>query len=153
MSTIAAFCDMMELFCDELIQTFPDEKSFKRYKVTIEMSRKVNPRRVVTTYMDSLAPYAQKLMAKDDTFILEDAKNIDSISDLNIAGIWTPDLSENTKGAIWQYLQTLYMIGTTIALLPQDTLNMIEGLAKQMVDNKDIQSSISNLLGKNPSKQ
>lgn len=158
MTTVTAFCDMMEQFCDELIQTFPDEKSFKRYKVTVEMSRKVNPRRIVNTYMDSLSPYAQKLMAKDETFILDDGKNIETISDLNISNIWTADLSENTKNAIWQYLQTLYILGTTISLLPQDTLNMIESVAKQCVDQigeGDLQSSIanlSNLLGKNPPK-
>ena len=34
--------------------------------------------------------------------------------------------SENTKNAIWQYIQTLYMLGTTISSIPEDTLSMIE---------------------------
>lgn len=148
MSTISAFCDMLEQFCDELIQTFPDEKSFKRYKTTVEMSRKVNPRKIITCYMDNLTPYSQKLMAKDETLFTDDAKNIEVINDINIASIWTPDLSVNTKDAIWQYLQTLYIIGTTIALLPQDTLSMIENVAKQCVDQMDL----SALTGKNPPK-
>ncbi len=149
MSTVSAFCDMLEQFCDELVQTFPDEGSFKRYKTTVEMSRKVNPRKIVNCYMDSLAPYSQKLMAKDETLFTVEAKNIQIISDLNIASIWTPDLSENTKNAIWQYLQTLYIIGTTISLLPQDTLNMIESVAKQCVEQMkdgDLQASLTNIM-------
>lgn len=149
MSTISAFCDMMEQFCDELIQTFPDVKSFKKYKTTVEMSRKVNPRKIVTCYMDNLSPYSQKLMSKDNTLFTDDSKNIQMINDLDILSIWTPELSENTRNAIWQYLQTLYILGTTISLLPQDTLNMIENVAKQCVDNineGDLQASLSHLL-------
>ena len=42
--------------------------------------------------------------------------------------------SENTKSAIWQYVQTLYMLGTTISSIPEDTLSMIETVAKQCAD-------------------
>lgn len=156
MSTIGAFNDMMEQFCNELITTFPDVKTFKKYLLTIQMARKANPRSILNTYMESLTPYSQKLMSKDETFITEDSKNIEVINDLNIASIWTPDLSDNTKTAIWQYLQTLYLLGTTISFLPPDTLTMIESVAKQCVDKigedgiQDGIGSLANLLGKNP---
>ena len=158
MSTISAFNDMLEQFINELIETFPDEKSFKKYQLTVQMARKANPRSILTTFMESVSPYAQKLMEKNEEFILVDAKNIEFISDLNIASVWTPDLSENTKTAVWQYLQTLYLLGTTISFLPQETLSMIESVAKQCVDQigeDGIQNSLSglaNVLGKNPSK-
>ena len=42
------------------------------------------------------------------------------------------NLSENTKGAIWQYINTLYMLGNTIMALPPDTMSMIENLAQQL---------------------
>lgn len=158
MSTISAFNDMMDQFVTELVTTFPNEKSFKKYQLALEVARKANPRSILTTFMESITPYSQKLMEKDESFILEDAKNISAISDLNIGNIWTVDLSENTKNAIWQYLQTLYLLGTTISFLPQDTLSMIEAVAKQCVDQigeEGIQSSLgglANLLGKNPPK-
>jgi hypothetical protein len=43
-------------------------------------------------------------------------------------------MSENTRAATWQYLQTLYMLGTTITSIPDDTLKMIEGIAKECAD-------------------
>jgi hypothetical protein len=156
MSTISAFIDMLEQFINELIETFPDEKSFKKYQLTVQIARKANPRSVLTTFMESVTPYSQKLMEKDEAFMTEDSVNIEVINDLNIKAIWTPDLSENTKSAIWQYLQTLYLLGTTISFLPQDTLAMLEAVAKQCVDQigeEGIQNSLgglANLLGKNP---
>ena len=42
--------------------------------------------------------------------------------------------SEGTKDAIWQYIQTLYMLGTTIQSVPADMLAMIESVAKQCAD-------------------
>jgi biotin operon repressor len=58
---------------------------------------------------------------------------MDFMKDCNIRAYWG-DISENTKGAIWQYIQTLYMLGTTINAIPEDTLSMIETVAKQCAD-------------------
>jgi hypothetical protein len=105
--------------------------------------------------MDSVGPFSGKIMSRDETFFTEDAKDIEFINDLNISKIWTPELSSSTKDAIWQYLQTLFLFGTTISALPQETLNMIENMAKNCIDNVDTNqlSSLMGLLGKNPSKQ
>ena len=58
-------------------------------------------------------------------------KNFNSsfIKELNIGIYWTDELSQNTKDAVWQYLQTLYILGTTITMIPQETLNSIETIA------------------------
>lgn len=158
MSTLSTFSDMMEQFVDELVQTFPNENSFKKYQMTIQIARKANPRQILTCFMESVNPHSAKIMAKDETFWSEEAPTIEFIKDLKITSIWA-DASSNTKDAIWQYLQTLYIIGTTISILPQDALNMIEQVAKQCVDNmgdqKDLSASLGglvNLLGKNPPK-
>jgi hypothetical protein len=45
--------------------------------------------------------------------------------------IWTDDLSTTTKEAIWKYLQTLYILATTITALPAETLSMIESVAEK----------------------
>ncbi len=43
-------------------------------------------------------------------------------------------MSANTQAATWQYLQTLYMLGTTINAIPADTLSQIENIAKGVAD-------------------
>ena len=74
-------------------------------------------------------------MAKDASFFLDDP---DVFQDFTLNKVWTPELSENTKNAIWQYLQTLYILGNTISSLPENTLSMIEQIANQCA--KDIDS-------------
>ena len=88
-------------------------------------------------------------------------ESLSFLSELNIKKHWTPELSSNTKDAIWQYLQTLYMLGTTITAFPADTLNMIESVASNMaqqisegggssggqLDEAALMNSVQGLLG------
>ena len=58
---------------------------------------------------------------------------MDFLKDVNIQEHWNT-CSENTKNAIWQYVQTLYMLGTTIKSIPAETLSVIENVAKECAD-------------------
>ena len=135
MTSISAWNDMMTQFINELHSTFPEEKAIKKYQTSFDLLRKSNPRKCVEGYMAEVTPVQDKIMAKDESFFL-DPKSIKSelIKELNIAKYWTPELSQNTKEAIWQYLQTLYILGTTITMIPQETLNSIETIASDCAD-------------------
>ena len=39
----------------------------------------------------------------------------DFLNELNIKRWWTDELSNQTKDAIWQYMNTLIVLGTTIS--------------------------------------
>jgi hypothetical protein len=107
--------------------------------------------------MDEIGPYASCIMNKDEAFFMDTEKTLPSVLDeMHMRDHWTPELSQITKDAIWQYLQTLYMLGTTIVSIPADTLNMIESVAKQCadtmqggggLDEKALMSSMSGLFG------
>ena len=131
MASVTAFTNMLEQFMDELIQTFPEEKSFKKYRATVGVIKTTNPRSLVSLFMDSVGPHQQAIMAKDESVLT--SGNIEFLNAINIEKIWTADLSASTKGAIWQYIQTLVILGTTINSIPQETLSAIEGIADQMV--------------------
>jgi predicted ATPase len=92
-----------------------------------------NPKLVVDGFMSGVTPYADKISSKDETFFINESKNLDFMKDVNLEKHWSL-CSENTKNAIWQYVQTLYMLGTTIKSIPEDTLSMIEAVAKQCAD-------------------
>ena len=133
MTSVSAWNDMMEQFISELEQTFPEEKSIKKYKSSFELLRKSNPRKCIDSYMSEITKYQEKIMKKDESFFLENNDSI--IKELNIKQHWNDDLSNKTKDAIWQYLQTLYMLGLTITMIPQDALGMIEDVAKKCAGN------------------
>ena len=133
MASVTAFNDMMSQFLVELHKTFPEEKGIKKMMTSFDILKSTNPRLVVDAYMKGVTPYADKISSKDETFLLEEIDTIDFLKDLNIKSYWE-QMSENTRAATWQYLQTLYMLGTTITSIPDDTLKMIEGIAKECAD-------------------
>jgi hypothetical protein len=134
MASVSAFNDMMSQFLVELHKTFPEEKGIKKMLTSFDLLKSTNPRLVVDGYMKGVSPYADKISAKDETFLLEEIENIEFLKELDIKRYWSK-MSPNTKGATWQYLQTLYMLGTTITALPADTLSQIENIAKGVANN------------------
>jgi len=166
MTSISAWNDMMTQFISELLSTFPEEKSIKKYQTSFDLLRKSNPRKCIEGYMAEVTPVQDKIMSKDESFFLDSNSNTSElIRDLNIAKYWTPELSQNTKDAIWQYLQTLYILGTTITMIPQETLNSIEKIATDCADNMQnggqfdpsaltgLFSSLGGMLGNGPAEK
>jgi hypothetical protein len=162
MASVTAFNDMMGQFLVELHKTFPEEKGIKKMMTSFDLLKSSNPRLVVDAFMKGVSPYADKISAKDETFLLKEIDTIDLLKDLDIKSYWER-MSPNTKGATWQYLQTLYMLGTTITSLPQDTLRQIEsiaqGVASKLQDedggelNQDaLMKMMSSMLGSLPKK-
>ena len=128
MTTISAFHEMMGQFLGELAQTFPDEPKIKE---AIEAPK---TRAVFDQFMQGLAPYASHMMSKNDAEFFTESNPV--VSNLNLHNIWkTDDCTEGTKAAIWQYYQTLYMLGTTINMFPPETLSMIESAAENCAKN------------------
>jgi hypothetical protein len=152
MTSVTAFNDMLSQFLVELHKTFPDENGIKKMITSFEVIKTSNPRLVVDTFMKGVTPYANKISSKDDTFLLEEIDNIDFLKELNIKSYWDR-MSENTKAATWQYLQTLYMLGTTINSIPTETLSMIEGIAKDCAEKMENnggeldQDALMNMMG------
>lgn len=133
MASVSAFNDMLTQFLVELHKTFPDEKGIKKMTASFEMLKQTNPRLIVDGFMKGVSPYADKISARDESFLLEEIEKIEFLKDLNIKSYWSR-MSVNTRSATWQYLQTLYMLGTTITAIPAETLGLIETIAKDCAD-------------------
>jgi len=127
MTTLAAFNEMMGQFIGELALAFPDEPKIK------EVQAAPMNRATFDQFMKDITPWVSQMMAKDPAFFCAENQ---VVSPLNLHKIWTTeDCTENTKAAIWQYYQTLYMLGTTINMFPPETLSMIESAAENCAKN------------------
>ena len=133
MASVTAFNDMLSQFLVELHKTFPDETGIKKMTTSFEILKSTNPRLIVDGFMKGVTPFADRISAKDEKFILEEIEKIEMLKDLNIKTYWSR-MSPATKAATWQYLQTLYMLGTTITAIPAETLSLIESIAKDCAD-------------------
>ena len=161
MASVTAFNDMMGQFLVELHKTFPEEKGIKKMMTSFDLLKSTNPRLVVDAYMKGVTPYADKISTKDESFLLTEIDTTDFLKELNIKSYWER-MSAATRSATWQYLQTLYMLGTTITSIPDDTLKMIENIAKECADkmqdgdgnlNQDaLMKMMGNMLGSLPKK-
>jgi hypothetical protein len=107
--------------------------------------RAANPRKCVDAYMKTASNYSNQIMQKDDSFFVE-------FTELPLSVYWNDDLSEGTKNAIWQYLQTLNILGMTITTIPADMLSMVEGVAAKCAegiqgggDEKSLMNGMSSL--------
>lgn len=125
MTTVKAFDDLMNQFIGELNRTFPDEPP------------KTGPS--CQECIKQMSAWSSQLAAKDPSFFCEEnafAKN------LGLHTIWKrEDCSEITRNAIWQYLSSLYMIGTTLSMFPPETLSMIESVAENCAKNMKVDQS------------
>jgi hypothetical protein len=146
MTSVGTFNDMLEQFINELETTFPEEKAFKKYHTSFDIMKAANPRKCVDAFMNGIRNYSNQVMQKDDSFFSD-------FTDLPISKYWNDDLSVGTKNAIWQYLQTLNVLGMTITTIPADMLSMVEGAAAKCAesmqsgggDEKSLMSGISSL--------
>jgi hypothetical protein len=134
MASVSAFCDMLGQFLTELGKCWPEEQGIKKFATQFELLRSTAPRTVVDLFMKSITPYVEHISARDESFLLE--QDIDFLKDLNIKKNWAKT-SDKTKGAIWQYLQTLHLLGMTISAVPQETLSAIENIAKDCADKME----------------
>jgi hypothetical protein len=159
-TSTGAFNDMLDQFIKELMSVFPDDKNIKKAYTKFDMLRSTNPKKCVKKFMKHIGPHAKYVMDKDEAMFASGTCP-EFLTDMGIDAYWTPELSQATKDAIWQYLQTLYMLGMTITSIPQDTLKMIEAVAMQCatsmqdgsggagggVDEKALMSSLSGMSG------
>tara|TARA_Y100000389_G_scaffold34567_1_gene29425 strand:- start:25011 stop:25520 length:510 start_codon:yes stop_codon:yes gene_type:complete len=134
MSSTSAFIDTVLEFLQDLHETFPEEKQISVLISKTELGKKANPRLIVENCMNKLAPMANKIVAKDESIFQE---NSELIPGLNMHSMWNSGLSENTKNAIWDYANTLLMLGTTILSLPGNMLQQIEQMANSCVQQME----------------
>lgn len=140
-TTVHAFNEMMDQFLTELNLTFPENKAVIKFQAAFELLRQTAPSQILDNFIGSVKPYGAKIMAKDDSFIIVDSKDIEALGDIDLGSMWN-ESSDTTKSAIWQYLQTLFILATTIKTFPKDTLTMIEQMAEKCAGQmKDVDAN------------
>lgn len=134
--SFSAFNETMEQFLTELNLTFPENKAVIKFQAAFELMKQTSPTKILDNFMSSVKPYSQKITSKDESFILEDSKNIEALAGIDLPSMWS-QASDNTKSAIWQYLHTLVFIGTTVKIFPKETMSMIEQVAEKCAGQID----------------
>lgn len=129
MGSIALWNEMLESFLDDLSKSFPEEKAIKDYKNSIPVLVVAQPRYILDLFVKEVTPYSGKIASKDDSMFTDCPVTL--LKNINMNGLWGK-ASENSKEAIWSYLNTLLVLAKTLSVLPPDAMNMIEKMAMDM---------------------
>jgi hypothetical protein len=122
---VKVFNQVMDEFFNELIETFPEESKIKVNYNLFQTLAKSNIRKPCSDFMIGSIPYLEKIAMRDEEFFTGNEKP-SLLSSMNIEKLWTPDLSENTKNAIWKYIKTFFTIGVKIVQMPPETSGLID---------------------------
>ena len=129
-ATVVAFNEMLGSFLEELCLVFPDEPDLQSYKSGFDLMKMADPKAPLNLFMDNIKEHQSHVMSKDEAYFFGDDAPQTVIKDLGIDKHWKQTLSQENKDAIWQYLQTLTILGTTISSVPPELLKSIESIAE-----------------------
>jgi len=144
MSSLDAFNELYSDFIRDLESAFPDDDSVKTFKTEFETARQASVRGPLDHFMGL---DVKGLTTRDPAFI----------SNLTFGPVWE-GASEQTKQAIWNHLNGMYMIGMTLSMFPPETLSAIEAAARKCAesgafDPSMISGLLSGMMGSQPTQQ
>ena len=130
MSTVQAFNSMLRDFLQELSEVFPEQRDLATFLDTFGAFVAISPRKPMEMFIEALTPHSDMLMARNpDLFVKFEFPGVD------LATMWNSEgVSTATRDAIWQYLQTLFLLGSTVQSLPPELLKSIETVANDCAD-------------------
>jgi len=114
MSILAAFCNQLVRFFEELEESYPEEKSISMGLEAIKAAKKSNPKLVLDMFYQYLyKPANDLIMARKDEELILLARSIMSsrfnelMPTLMIFDKYWPTMSNTNRNVIWQYLEIL----------------------------------------------
>lgn len=146
-ATVQAFNTMLRNFLEELADVFPEEPQIRLFLDGFDAFVSLNPRAPMDLFVDSLKPHAALATAKDPALFDE----LKFPGGIDFKKLWAADLSDNTREAIWQYINLLFVLGTTVRSMPPQMLQGIESMAEtcaaQLESGQLDLSALGGLLG------
>lgn len=126
MASVKAFNSMLYQFVEELSHAFPHEAKLQACVTKLPMLTDANPKKAMDMFLQTFGPYAHKIAQQDDS-LFTDVPTLCGYVDVD--GLWV-QADVATRDVIWQYLQTLHFMASTVSALPPGLLSSIESVAE-----------------------
>ena len=133
-TNIEYFNHTLKLFINDIIKIFPDFKEplHEYYNVILENDNS-NEDKFIKRFMRKMGTYKTHISQKDESMF---AESICIFKNIDFKEIWEHEsLGEDGKQTIWNYLQTLYVIGDTIISDSNRIKNLLENFKKTRENN------------------
>jgi len=135
-TNIEHFNDYLRHFVNNIIDTFPEYKDIlSSYYSELLENDTCNNDKYVKRFMKKLKNHQTKISSKDESIFNE---SIYILKNIDFKIIWeSEELSNNNKTKIWEFLQTLYIIGNTI-IQDSNTIKTLLEKFSTLQNNTDI---------------
>ena len=114
MASVDTFNELLLQFVDELAHTFPENTIVKTYRNTVGMLIKKDPGVCLVTFMKNVKPHEDLIRNQDERIFEELSRSYGILKTLDLESMWKSELSDNSRSAIWQYVQGLYVLGNNV---------------------------------------
>jgi hypothetical protein len=114
MSVLAAFCNQLIRFFEELQSTYTEEKSISMALEAIKAAKRSNPKLILDMFHEYIyKPTNDLIMTRNDNEIVLFAKKVMStqfnelMPALMIFDKYWPTMTQTNRDVIWQYMEVL----------------------------------------------
>jgi hypothetical protein len=115
-SYLGAFNNQLLRFFEDLVDTYPEEKSLRMALEAIQATKKINPKLILDLFYDNVYRDCHEWIETEDDAIIAFAKDkiANEYNEMSVALVifdkyWS-DMSENNQSAIWKYLKVLCVL-------------------------------------------
>jgi len=142
---VVTFNNLFDEFLEKIISKF-DSKKLKTYRRAFLLLKDTYPETPVNLFMVGCVNYKTEILNRNDSFFLKDEKIQENLKkfvnftqDCGIDVYWNT-LTPITKKAIWDYIQSLFVLGEIIVNSNGDLFNKYNSLY-----TSDYKTEIDNL--------
>jgi hypothetical protein len=130
---VVKFNKLLDEFLEKIVNQF-DYPKLKTYRRAFLMLMETSPKTPVNLFMVSCIKYKQEIKDRNDTFFLKDETINETVKDF---GNFTQDcgldvywleLSTTTKKSIWDYIQSLFILGEIIIKKDEKTFDKFNSI-------------------------
>lgn len=130
---------MYKEFINELMKEFPDIIEIKDEKLNSFKFKGDHMKRFIKR-IQTPEDFSKMITERNEALFASECK---LIKDIGLHLVWKV-ADENTKNSIWQHLNTMYVLSSTISSIPPKMLSNIETMAQQFAQQMS-QSDMQNL--------
>jgi hypothetical protein len=115
---LAAFCNQLVAFFEDLAETYPEEREISTAAQALKLMKQANPRLLHRTFIENVyTEFATHILEEDEDYILQRAKQIVP-SHMNVAFVifdkhWST-MTETNKQHVWRYMKTLVLLAKRV---------------------------------------
>lgn len=116
-ATIEEFNKVLDEFINKMIVQFPEEPKLKKYYSAYKVTKMYDKSMPIKIFMGGCLEFKEQIRTRDTEFFERRRAFVDKIrvassfsDDIGLVNYWH-SLSESSKNAIWDYIQTLFVMG------------------------------------------